>query len=1117
MQQSKIVYQIALICLGLFLEGQLSAQVAINQDNSTPDPSAMLDIKSDTKGLLIPRLNSTQRTGIATPAAGLLVYDNSTSSFWYYTGTVWQEITLNSDDQVLSLSGTNLSIENGNSIDLAFIDTDTDDQTLSLSGTTLSIADGNSVDLASIDTDTDTDDQTLSLTGTTLAIEDGNSVDLASIDTDTDTDDQTLSLSGTTLAIEDGNSVDLSGIDTDTDDQTLSLSGTTLSIADGNSVDLASIDTDTDTDDQTLSLSGTTLAIEDGNSVDLASIAGDNDWTTSGNDLYNSNSGNIGIGTSNPDPVAKLHVDLGTSITDGILVTGTFDNSSTVPDLNAGSRMMFFPGKAAFRAGQVTGVLWNDISVGNRSTAFGLNTQAQGGNSTAMGSNTSAYGANSTAMGNSTEAFGGNSTAMGRNSNAVGNSSTAMGDGTTASGIASTAMGISTFASGDYALAVGNGNTASGDQSVAIGEKITVSGHHSVGIALNDQTGTNVNQNNVMAIMGGNVGIATASPNEALEVNGNIRMTDGTQAAGRVMVSDASGTGSWQNPNSVFTDTDDQTLSLSGTTLSIADGNSVDLASIDTDTDTDDQNLSLSGTTLAIEDGNSVDLGTLPGDDLGSHTASQTINLNGNYLSGDGDSEGIFIDADGKVGIGTATPTNELHLKAVQPKIRMEAVAGNNPSINFNDEIGQNAVIGWVANESVFKVKAEDNLGGADGLNIKPGGNVGIGTVTPVSELEINGTATATAFVGDGSGLTGILDDQMLSLSGTTLSIEDGNSVDLSGLVDDMDWTASGADLYNANSGNIGIGTTTPESTAKLHVDLSDSASEGFLVTGTYSGPAATIPSLGAGSRMMYYPGKAAFRAGKVTGNQWNDGNVGVYSTAFGINSKASGFGSTAFGLTASAIGSGSLATGIGTSATGDYSTAMGYSTTASGDYSTALGHSSIAGGNYSLAVGYDCSASGNYSTAIGRRIVVSGQNSIGIALNDQALNDITEDYIMAIMGGNVGINNKNPVFTLTVNGDAGKPGGGSWSNASDKRLKDIKGDFTRGLSALEQLQPIYYHYKKDNAVGLPSDPQYIGLIAQEVQKVIPEAVETDKGDYLFLNNDPIIWTMLNAIKELKA
>jgi len=62
-------------------------------------------------------------------------------------------------------------------------------------------------------------------------------------------------------------------------------------------------------------------------------------------------------------------------------------------------------------------------------------------------------------------------------------------------------------------------------------------------------------------------------------------------------------------------------------------------------------------------------------------------------------------------------------------------------------------------------------------------------------------------------------------------------------------------------------------------------------------------------------------------------------------------------------------------------------------------------------------------------------------------------------------------------------------------------------------LQPLRYQYKPDNALGLTSKSEYIGFGAQAVQKVIPEAVTTNSG-YLQINNDPIIWTMLNAIKE---
>ena len=105
----------------------------------------------------------------------------------------------------------------------------------------------------------------------------------------------------------------------------------------------------------------------------------------------------------------------------------------------------------------------------------------------------------------------------------------------------------------------------------------------------------------------------------------------------------------------------------------------------------------------------------------------------------------------------------------------------------------------------------------------------------------------------------------------------------------------------------------------------------------------------------------------------------------------------------------------------------------------------------------------------------------------------------------------------LIVTGLAYKPGGGTWLSSSDKRLKDIGPNFTRGLEAINAINPLRYKYKKDNELNLPSDNEYIGLIAQEVQEVIPEAVSTDSKGYLMLNNDPVIWAMLNAIKELNT
>jgi len=70
------------------------AQVAINTDNTTAASSAMLDVKSTTKGVLIPRMTTAQRTAISSPANGLLVYDATTLSFWFYDSgnSGWTEL-----------------------------------------------------------------------------------------------------------------------------------------------------------------------------------------------------------------------------------------------------------------------------------------------------------------------------------------------------------------------------------------------------------------------------------------------------------------------------------------------------------------------------------------------------------------------------------------------------------------------------------------------------------------------------------------------------------------------------------------------------------------------------------------------------------------------------------------------------------------------------------------------------------------------------------------------------------------------------------------------------------------------------------------------------------------
>lgn len=80
------------------------AQNNIGIGTNTPNSSAALDITSTAKGLLIPRMTSAQRTAIASPAKGLLVFDNTTSSFWFFNGSSWADLSESSNSFSLPYS-----------------------------------------------------------------------------------------------------------------------------------------------------------------------------------------------------------------------------------------------------------------------------------------------------------------------------------------------------------------------------------------------------------------------------------------------------------------------------------------------------------------------------------------------------------------------------------------------------------------------------------------------------------------------------------------------------------------------------------------------------------------------------------------------------------------------------------------------------------------------------------------------------------------------------------------------------------------------------------------------------------------------------------------------------
>lgn len=87
------ILRIVLITLIISFAIYANAQnIALNTNGAAADASAMLDVSSTTKGFLPPRMTTIQRTGIPSPANGLMVFDTDTKSYWYFSDA-WKEVT----------------------------------------------------------------------------------------------------------------------------------------------------------------------------------------------------------------------------------------------------------------------------------------------------------------------------------------------------------------------------------------------------------------------------------------------------------------------------------------------------------------------------------------------------------------------------------------------------------------------------------------------------------------------------------------------------------------------------------------------------------------------------------------------------------------------------------------------------------------------------------------------------------------------------------------------------------------------------------------------------------------------------------------------------------------
>lgn len=266
------------------------------------------------------------------------------------------------------------------------------------------------------------------------------------------------------------------------------------------------------------------------------------------------------------------------------------------------------------------------------------------------------------------------------------------------------------------------------------------------------------------------------------------------------------------------------------------------------------------------------------------------------------------------------------------------------------------------------------------------------------------------------------------------------------------------------------------------------------------------IPTERSGTRLMWYPGKGAFRAGTALSTEWDDVNTGLGSTAFGTGTKASGSNAVAAGAQAVASGNDAVAFGPQANAAGLASAAIGDITSASGHSSVAIGSNSTAAGDYSVALGFlanlQNTATGSFAfsdTSSFTPLTVAGANQFRVRAAGG-----TTFFSNAAMNAGVSL----------------AAGGGSWTNLSDvhrkNHFRDLDGE--RVLSELRAMPIREWSYRSQD-----SSVRHVGPTAQDFRAAFglgadPLGIDTVDADGIALAGVQALEARTAALRrELEA
>ncbi len=335
-------------------------------------------------------------------------------------------------------------------------------------------------------------------------------------------------------------------------------------------------------------------------------------------------------------------------------------------------------------------------------------------------------------------------------------------------------------------------------------------------------------------------------------------------------------------------------------------------------------------------------------------------------------------------------------------------------------------------------------------------------------------------------------------------------------------------------NGNVLLGATSNLASLSL------SGNDGLFSSGTFGTSA--FSTSGAGTKLIWLPSKAAFRAGYINSNQWDTANVGAHSFAVGRNTST---------------GKGSFSSGD-ESVTGDYCIAMGRKSkaTALGAYpggnGVAIGDScssltgrsvAIGKGNHidisvsTVSIGFENKSVGAQSLALGSYLVASGHWSTVIgyhgssnaksgsfvysdASSSTTFNAaVAQEFSVRASGGTIFYSDSANTMGVTLSA-----GGGSWASVSDKNKKENFLDLNAEevLVKIEALKIKSWNYKSQNKairhIGPMSQDFYnafglgennVSISGIDIDGVILKGIQA-------LNYRVENLSVLNAVDELK-